>query len=130
MSIDPNTGGPIQWTPTGTQIGSFPVTVVANNYAGQTSQSFTINVSQSPPTTPTGLTVTGATASSLTLSWNASYDPIGVSSYTVYHFYVTGHSGARRRERLPLRPRPYRQRDEDDRHGHRPGPGDEFLVRG
>jgi hypothetical protein len=92
MSIDPGTGL-VQWTPTGTQIGSFPVTVVASNYAGQTSQSFTINVTQSPPTTPTGLAVTGATSSSLTLSWNASYDPIGVSSYMVYHFYITGHSG-------------------------------------
>ncbi len=92
MSINPVTGL-LQWTPGGTQTGSFPVTVVASNYAGQTSQSFTVKVTQSRPTTPTGLTVTGATASSLTLSWNASYDPIGVSSYTVYHFYVTGHSG-------------------------------------
>jgi hypothetical protein len=92
MSIN-SPRGLIQWTPSGTQIGTFPVTVVASNYAGRTSQSFTINVTQSPPTSPTGLRVIGATISSLTLSWNASYDPIGVAGYTVYHFYQTGHSG-------------------------------------
>jgi hypothetical protein len=92
MSIDPNKGL-IQWTPGGTQIGSFPVTVAATNYAGQTSQSFTINVTQSPPTAPTGLAVTGVTISSISLSWNSSYDPIGVAGYTIYHFYQTGHSG-------------------------------------
>jgi hypothetical protein len=92
MSINQATGL-IQWTPGGTQIGSFPVTVAVSNYAGQNSQSFTIKVAQSPPSTPTSVTVTGATISSLTLSWNASTDPIGVSHYTVYHFYQTGHSG-------------------------------------
>jgi hypothetical protein len=92
MSINPDTGL-VQWTPGGTQIGGFPVTVVASNYAGQTSQSFTINVTQSPPTPPTGLTVTGLSISSITLSWNASFDPIGVAGYTIYHFYQTGHSG-------------------------------------
>jgi hypothetical protein len=92
MTIDPNTGL-IQWTPGATQIGNFLVTVAASNYAGQTNQSFTINVAQSPPTTPTGLVVTSVTDYSIGLSWNASYDPIGVSSYTVYHYYVTGIHG-------------------------------------
>jgi hypothetical protein len=92
MSINQATGL-IQWTPGGTQIGSFPVTVVASNYASENSQSFTIKVTQSPPSTPTNVTVTGATISSLTLSWNASTDPIGVADYTIYHFYQTGHSG-------------------------------------
>jgi hypothetical protein len=95
MKIDPNTGL-LQWTPGGTQIGSFPVTIVASNYAGQTNQPFTINVAQSPPTIPAPLTVTNVTDHSIGLSWHASYDPIGVSSYTVYHTYTTGpHGGIR-----------------------------------
>ena len=36
------------------------------------------------PTTPTNLTVTNATASSISLSWNASTDNIGVSAYEIY----------------------------------------------
>jgi hypothetical protein len=92
MSIDPGTGL-VQWTPTGTQTGSIPVTVVASNYAEQTSQSFTINVTQSPPTIPTGLAVTGTDIQSLTYSWNPSTGPLGVDHYNVYHYYATGHSG-------------------------------------
>jgi hypothetical protein len=92
MSINSATGL-ISWAPTPSQVGSSAVTVQASNYAGQQSQSFTINVLPSPPTTPTNLTVTGTTISSISLSWSASTDPVGVAGYTVYHYYVTGHSG-------------------------------------
>src|SRR5207249_1702057 len=37
-----------------------------------------------PPSTPTGVTVTGATQSSISLGWNASTDDIGVAGYHVY----------------------------------------------
>jgi chitodextrinase len=37
-----------------------------------------------PPTTPTGLAVTGATQSSLSLSWNASADNLGIAGYDVF----------------------------------------------
>ncbi|MEV5709152.1 cellulose binding domain-containing protein [Actinoallomurus sp. NPDC052274] len=37
-----------------------------------------------PPSTPTGLTVTGHTSSSVSLSWNASTDNVGVTGYEVY----------------------------------------------
>ncbi|WP_281292748.1 glycoside hydrolase family 6 protein [Kitasatospora viridis] len=37
-----------------------------------------------PPSTPTGLTVTGTTASSVSLSWTASTDNVGVTGYDVY----------------------------------------------
>ena len=37
-----------------------------------------------PPTVPTGLAVTGVTAHSVSLSWNASTDNVGVTGYTVY----------------------------------------------
>ena len=36
------------------------------------------------PTTPTGLAATGATSSSVNLSWNASTDNVGVTGYGVY----------------------------------------------
>jgi chitodextrinase len=37
-----------------------------------------------PPTVPAGLAATSVTASSVSLSWNASTDNVGVSGYTVY----------------------------------------------
>lgn len=37
------------------------------------------------PTTPTGLTSTGKTSSSVSLSWNASSDNVGVTGYDVYN---------------------------------------------
>ncbi len=37
-----------------------------------------------PPTVPTGLTVTGVTAHSVSLSWHASTDNVGVTGYTIY----------------------------------------------
>jgi hypothetical protein len=91
-AINPATGL-IRWTPTASQLGSYSVTVAAGNYAGQGSQTFTVQVAQSPPTAPTNLTVTGTTTSSVSLSWGASSDPTGVAGYTVYHVYTTGHSG-------------------------------------
>jgi hypothetical protein len=37
-----------------------------------------------PPTVPTGLAVTGVTANSVSLKWNASTDNVGVTGYTIY----------------------------------------------
>ncbi|MYS57253.1 glycoside hydrolase [Streptomyces sp. SID5468] len=37
-----------------------------------------------PPTAPTGLTVTGTTASSVSLSWSPATDNVGVTGYRVY----------------------------------------------
>lgn len=37
-----------------------------------------------PPSAPTGLQVTGTTSSSVSLSWNAAGDDVGVSGYEVY----------------------------------------------
>ena len=41
-----------------------------------------------PPTTPTNLRVTGATASSVTLAWDRSTDNVGVAGYGVYRVGV------------------------------------------
>ncbi|HEV3025184.1 MAG TPA: putative Ig domain-containing protein [Pirellulales bacterium] len=85
--------GLIQWTPTASQAGNATVTVEASNFAGTNSQTYTIDVKPSPPTTPANVAFTAATTSSLTLSWDASTDPAGVTGYTIYHWYETGHSG-------------------------------------
>jgi hypothetical protein len=37
-----------------------------------------------PPTVPTGLTVTGTTSSNVSLSWTAATDNVGVTGYSVY----------------------------------------------
>ncbi|WP_018752465.1 glycosyl hydrolase family 18 protein [Paenibacillus sanguinis] len=37
-----------------------------------------------PPTTPTGVTVAGQTSTSITLTWQASSDDVGVAGYVVY----------------------------------------------
>jgi hypothetical protein len=93
MTIDPNTGL-ITWAPSQAQLGGpFTVAVQANNYAGQTTQTFNVTVKQSPPTVPTGIYQSGETVDSATLSWTPSTGPIGVDHYNVYHYYVTGHSG-------------------------------------
>ena len=92
MTMDSNTGL-VTWTPTASQTGIFNVDVRATNLGGSTDQNYTITVRQSPPTTPTGLHLVSETATTVTLAWNASTDPSGPVTYTVYHFYVTGHSG-------------------------------------
>jgi len=93
MTIDSNTGL-ITWAPTQAEIGGLnTVSVQASNYAGQTTQTYNVTVRQSPPTVPSGITQSGATVDSVTLSWNPSTGPIGVDHYNVYHYYGTGHSG-------------------------------------
>ena len=37
-----------------------------------------------PPSVPTGLAITSVTSSSVSLSWNASSDNVGVTGYTIY----------------------------------------------
>jgi hypothetical protein len=88
MTIDANTGL-ISWTPAAA--GSQTVTIQAGNDAGQTTQTFTIQV---VPAAPTDLTATGASTSSLALSWSATTDP-SVSSYNVYQrFFIHSPRGS------------------------------------
>jgi hypothetical protein len=93
MKIDSSTGL-ITWSPAQSQIGGpYTVTVQASNYAGQTAQTFSVTVKQSPPTVPTGINESSSTVDSFTLTWNPSTGPIGVDHYNIYHYYGTGHSG-------------------------------------
>jgi len=73
---------------------SYTLGVDAFDAAGNTSGQATVIASTAvcggpppdftPPTTPTGLTVSGTTQSSLTLGWNASTDNVGVAGYDAY----------------------------------------------
>lgn len=55
---------------TGCDVGAYELTVTTGD--------------TQPPTVPTGLTVTSDTASSVSLSWKASSDNVGVTGYTIY----------------------------------------------
>lgn len=69
---------------------SYAFRVTARDAAGNVSpMSNTVTVTTSapdtePPTAPTGLTVTGKTSTSVSLSWTASTDNVGVTGYEVY----------------------------------------------
>lgn len=54
------------------------------NYVNQIWGSQQSTTDTQAPTTVTGLTITSKTSNSISLSWNASTDNIGVSSYAVY----------------------------------------------
>jgi hypothetical protein len=92
MTINSATGL-ITWTPTATQLGSYTVTVQASNFAGQTSQTYTVTVRQSAPTVPTNLHVTAISGTSISLAWNASSDPTGIAGYKVYRVTTFSRSG-------------------------------------
>ncbi|MCM3269523.1 M4 family metallopeptidase [Paenibacillus elgii] len=64
---------------------SSPVTVTTSTSSDPDTQ---------PPTAPTGLTSTGKTSTSVTLSWNASTDNIGVTGYDVFNGSVLAASVA------------------------------------
>jgi N-acetylneuraminic acid mutarotase len=93
MTINSATGL-ITWTPTVSQTGAFSFTVEAMNAIGNSSQTATGNVILAPPTAPTGLTQTGETVSTATLSWTASYDPFyPIDHYVISSYVPHGHSG-------------------------------------
>ncbi len=89
MTIDPNTGL-ISWTASATQVGSYSVSVQASNYAGSTSQTYTLSVVPPPPT---GLAAAGASTSSIALSWNEVYDPTGVTYAVTEQKWVSDGGG-------------------------------------
>ena len=93
----PNTGGWQTWTTltktvsltAGTHVLRFYVDTAASN--GWLANVNWMNLAlvaatgdTTPPSTPTGLAVTGQTLTSVSLSWTASTDNVGVTGYTVY----------------------------------------------
>jgi chitodextrinase len=88
-AFDPNTGNSITINFTSTTQRYVRLTFTANSGwpAGQLSE-FEVYASgtggdQSPPTAPGNLTSTGHTSSSISLSWTASTDDVGVTGYQV-----------------------------------------------
>ncbi|WP_405079196.1 fibronectin type III domain-containing protein [Paenibacillus chitinolyticus] len=82
-------------TYTSTTTGSFSIVegrtykfkVAASDAAGNVSaysNEVNVFVDYTPPTAPSGLTLSSKTATSVSLSWNASSDNVGVSSYEVF----------------------------------------------
>ncbi|TVX99881.1 fibronectin type III domain-containing protein [Cohnella terricola] len=88
-------GSTLTFTNTGLSAGTnYSFTVRAKDAAGNVSAasnsvSATTNSSgggdTQPPTVPTNLIVTGTTSSSVSLSWTASTDNVGVTGYNVYN---------------------------------------------
>ena len=93
MAIDP-VSGVISWTPPLSLRGAQPVTVQGTNASGSDTKSFSVTVVADtiPPTAPTGLTMTSETTTTVSFSWNASTDPIGVAGYNIYT-YVPAYGG-------------------------------------
>jgi hypothetical protein len=54
-----------------------------------------------PPSTPTGLTVTGTTAASISVKWNASTDNVGVTHYRVFRNVALAGTTSARSYTLP-----------------------------
>ena len=83
MTISPDTGL-LSLSATAADAGPQPVDIRAANFAGQTDQKFTLNVTIPAPT---ALTATAASATSISLSWTAPAG-IAVDHYQVYerHF--------------------------------------------
>jgi hypothetical protein len=93
MTIDP-VNGSVSWTAPTSFVGSVPVTLAAKNALGTATQSFSLNVvDRTPPTAPTPFVQTGIGTNSVTLSWGASTDNVGVTGYSVYWIYTFGRSG-------------------------------------
>jgi len=93
-SVGSVSGTTLSFTHTGlTPDMTYSYTVKAKDAAGNVSSSSNsisvkTNVANGPdtqaPTTPTNVTVTGVTSSSVSLSWTASTDNVGVTGYDVY----------------------------------------------
>ena len=79
MTIDAKTGL-IAYAPNYAGEGIHTITIRADNFAGQTTQTFSLKV---VPPAVTGLKAVGATTTSINLSWTASNDP-NVTSYKVF----------------------------------------------
>ncbi len=91
MTLDSVTGL-LAWTPAANQIGTSTVTVRATSAAGIAEQTFTINVTPIPtdtiaPTAPASIALVSRTATSVTLTWPAGSDNVGVVSYNVYGLF-------------------------------------------
>ena len=91
MTIESATGV-ISWQPVDGQVGVHSVAVRASNRTGSVDQAFDITVVADTiaPTAPTNFAVQGATETTVTLTWTASVDAVGVDRYEVSTAVYTG----------------------------------------
>ncbi len=77
-----DTGGILNddWTTVNTTEDAYLASIKAPGFGGGSSS----GGDYTPPSTPTGLQVTGVTASSVSLSWSASTDNVAVTGYNIY----------------------------------------------
>ena len=101
MTINATTGL-VAWTPAANQTGNNIVTVRATSTAGVAQQTFAINVIPiptqtdfTPPTAPASLTLTFRTATTVTMTWPAATDDVGVTGYKIYGLFRGSRSGPR-----------------------------------
>ena len=97
LSINATTGV-ITWAPGTAQIGATTVTVQAQNVAGTATHTFALTTTKdtTPPTAPVLTMAPITTTSSISLSWTASTDNVGVAGYRLFRYtpaYSSGHSG-------------------------------------
>jgi len=84
MQVD-TYSGVITWTPQGlSQVGAVSATIRATNYAGYADWSFTINVPNPPPATPTNLHLVSATETSVTIGWDPESPVVGPTTYRLF----------------------------------------------
>ena len=89
------TNGLLNWTPATNQVGTHPVLVRATSSAGVAEQIFSITVTPPPvppgdtnrPTAPASISLVFRSATSVTLTWPAATDDVGVVSYTLYTLF-------------------------------------------
>jgi hypothetical protein len=87
MQVDPYSGA-ITWTPQADQIGTNSATIRATNYAGYVDWSFSLTITNPPPTVVSNLTVVSATENSVNLSWDPESPVVGPVTYSVYLRHV------------------------------------------
>ena len=89
------TNGLLNWTPATNQVGTHTVLVRATSSAGVAEQIFAITVTPPPlppgdtnrPTAPASISLVFRSATSVTLTWPAATDDVGVVSYTLYTLF-------------------------------------------
>ena len=71
-------------TPSSADIGSYPLSITANDGSNDAQQDFILTVTDgSAPGTPTGLLASSVSFDGVDLSWHASTDNVAVTSYQV-----------------------------------------------
>ena len=91
MTID-SVSGLLTFTPAANQVGTSTVVVRATSSGGIAEQTFSVTVPPppgdiTPPTAPASISLVFRNATSVTLTWPAATDDVGVVSYNIYGLF-------------------------------------------